>query len=118
MNWMRVTYAENIPVRQGRSVNLGPFVIAIFNLGDRFHAVENMCPHRNGPLADGIVAGADVVCPLHAWRFSLETGEVRNQKDSHACLRTFETKVVDCVVMVCVPAAIPEVCEVASTHAG
>jgi nitrite reductase (NADH) small subunit len=103
MKWIRVTYAENIPVRQGRSVKIGSYAVAIFNLGDAFRTVENSCPHRNGPLADGIVAGNDVVCPLHNWRFSLDSGEVRNQPGDLACVRTFETKVVDGVVMVRLP---------------
>ena len=46
----------------------------IFNLGDRFLAMDNRCPHQSGPLCDGIVAGDAVVCPLHAWKVNLETG--------------------------------------------
>ncbi len=102
MKWIRVTHIENIPLRQGRSVQLGPYVIAIFNLGGAFRAVENRCPHRQGPLADGIVAGSDVVCPLHNWRVSLDTGEV-SPKSGAGCVRTFETQVVDNVVMVSLP---------------
>ncbi len=103
MNWTRITYAENIPLRQGRSVKVGPHVIAIFNLGDEFRTVENSCPHRNGPLADGIVAGGDIVCPLHNWRFSLQTGEACTTQSAGTCVKTFDTKVVDGVVMVCLP---------------
>ena len=47
----RITAAENIPCREGRSVRVNEREIAIFNLGDRFIAVENQCPHRGGPLA-------------------------------------------------------------------
>ena len=101
MKWIRVTHTENIPVRQGRSVQIGPYAVAIFNLGGVFRAVENSCPHRNGPLADGIVAGNDVVCPLHTRRFSLETGQPLNQQPASPCVRTFDTKVVDGIVMVC-----------------
>jgi nitrite reductase (NADH) small subunit len=102
MKWISVTHVENIPVRQGRSVRIGPYVVAIFNLGGVFRTVENSCPHRKGPLADGIVAGDDVVCPLHSWRISLDTGETRTPGQS-SCVRTFETKVVDGVVMVSIP---------------
>ena len=76
MNWIRITNVENIPLREGRSVRLGDDEIAIFNLGDRYVAVDNSCPHRGGPLCDGIVSGSAVVCPLHGWKVSLETGEV------------------------------------------
>ena len=58
MNWVRVTAVENVPLREGRAVRVGDDEIAIFNLGDRFVAIENACPHRGGPLADGIVSGS------------------------------------------------------------
>ena len=59
--------------------------LAIFNLGpstelgagDRFLAVDNQCPHKAGPLADGIVTGTSVVCPLHTWKISLVDGCVQ-----------------------------------------
>ena len=57
-------------------MTLGGRELAIFNLGDRFLAVENRCPHMGGPLADGIVTGCAVVCPLHAWRVRLDSGDV------------------------------------------
>ncbi len=59
--WVSLTAIENIPVREGRSVQVGGRKLAIFNLGNRFLAVENRCPHRGGPLADGIVSGSTVV---------------------------------------------------------
>jgi nitrite reductase (NADH) small subunit len=108
MKWIRVTHVENIPVRQGRSVKLGNHVVAIFNLGESFRAVENSCPHRGGPLADGIIAGNDVVCPLHNWRISLDSGEVCNQPSAAGtCVRSFDAKVVDGIVMVCVSEETP-----------
>ena len=57
MKWMQVTPVQNIPVRQGRVVRFGSIELAIFNLGGAFRAVESRCPHKQGPLADGI-AGA------------------------------------------------------------
>src|SRR6185369_2523810 len=71
--WVRVTRAETVPLREGRAVTLAGREIAIFNLGGRFLATDNRCPHQGGPLCDGIVAGDSVVCPLHAWKFKLET---------------------------------------------
>jgi len=97
--WVRVTQAENIPLREGRSVEIAGHDIAIFNLGDRFLAVENKCPHRGGPLADGIVSGRTVVCPLHAWKIDLESGQVRNRPEENPCVKTFAITVRDGVVM-------------------
>ena len=53
---------------------VGDREIAIFNLGDRFLATDNRCPHKGGPLCDGIVTGTSVVCPLHAWKVNLSDG--------------------------------------------
>ena len=65
---MRVSAVDAVPPREGRVVTSAGQEIALFNLGDRFLAIDNRCPHKQGPLADGIVSGETVVCPLHAWR--------------------------------------------------
>ena len=99
MSWIRITPAENIPLREGRAVNIGGEEIAIFNLGDKFLAVANRCPHRGGPLADGIVSGDSVVCPLHAWKVCLSSGAVKRPDDQHACVRSLAVMVVDGIVV-------------------
>jgi nitrite reductase (NADH) small subunit len=91
--WVRIAYCRDIPLREGRAVKVGNREIAIFNLGDRFLAVDNRCPHRGGPLADGIVSGTAVVCPLHAWRMCLETGRGVNGPSAASCVKTFSTRV-------------------------
>jgi nitrite reductase (NADH) small subunit len=97
--WTRITPAENIPVREGRPVRVGGVEIAIFNLNGRFLTIENACPHKGGPLCDGIVTGTAVVCPLHGRHFDLETGmPVRAAEPS--CLTVFPTRVEDGIVMV------------------
>jgi nitrite reductase (NADH) small subunit len=91
--WVRITAVENIPLREGRAVQVGDHIVAIFNLGDRFLALENRCPHRGGPLADGIVSAGAVVCPLHAWKVDLTTGSVTNQPENLQCVKTFPARV-------------------------
>ena len=91
--WIRVAYCEDIPLREGRVVAVGDQEIAVFNLGQRFLAVENRCPHRGGPLADGIVTGDSVVCPLHAWKINLQQGNVERPGETPACVRTYATRV-------------------------
>ena len=103
--WIRVTTTDSIPRQEGRAVTLGGRELAIFNLGERFLAVENRCPHLGGPLSDGIVSGCAVVCPLHAWKVRLDTGRVDRPAASSACVRTFSTRVEDGVVLVQLPAA-------------
>jgi len=105
--WFRVTHCENIPVREGRKVELASRQIAIFNLGDRFLAVENLCPHRGGPLADGIVSGTTIACPLHTWKFDLIQGNSVNHPGSSQCLVTFPVRVEDGIISVEIPVATP-----------
>jgi nitrite reductase (NADH) small subunit len=82
--WVRVTSCDNVPLREGRAVAIGGREMAIFNLGDRFLATDNRCPHKAGPLCDGIVTGTSVVCPLHAWKIDLTDGCVERPKASGA----------------------------------
>lgn len=91
--WVRVACCEDIPLREGRVVVINDREIAVFNLGDRFLAVDNRCPHRGGPLADGIVTGESVVCPLHGWKVNLQNGNVQRPAETLACVKTFQTRV-------------------------
>ena len=103
-HWIRVTHSENVPLREGRAVIVQGKELAVFNLGDRFLAVENRCPHRGGPLSDGIVSGNQVVCPLHAWRVCLEDGSVTKPADQKACVASYRTRVEAGIVCVQLPA--------------
>ncbi len=112
--WVRIAYCRDIPLREGRAVRLGDKEIAIFNLGSRFLAVDNRCPHRGGPLADGIVNGAVVVCPLHAWKMSLETGKGLTSASESSCVETFRTRIKDGIVLLELPSDFAGAEEVAS----
>ena len=72
--WFPVVDVGAVPVREGRRVIYGNYEVALFNLGNEYLAVDNHCPHKQGPLADGIVAGRTVFCPLHNWKINLENG--------------------------------------------
>lgn len=104
--WVRISAANRIPVREGRAAVVGGREIAIFNLGDAFVAVDNRCPHQGGPLADGIVANGAIVCPLHAWKISLRTGGVERPSGIGRCVRSYRTRVEAGVVLVELPLAI------------
>ncbi len=98
-DWTRITPVENVPPREGRPVRVSGHDIAIFNLNGRFLTIENACPHQGGPLCDGIVSGATVVCPLHGWRFDLETG-MAVRASLPACVTTYPTRVEDGIILV------------------
>jgi nitrite reductase (NADH) small subunit len=67
--------AADVPPGEGRVALVDGVRVAVFRAGDGWRAVDADCPHRGGPLADGLVADASVTCPLHQRRFSLDTGE-------------------------------------------
>ncbi len=60
----------------GKLVDAGGQSIAIFDLGGNYYAIENTCPHRGGPLAEGEMDGETVICPWHGARFNIKTGAV------------------------------------------
>ena len=101
--WVRVTTRDGVPPREGRTVRLGDREIALFNLGDRFFATDNRCPHRGGPLCDGIVTGTSVVCPLHAWKVNLETGGVERPAAASGCVQTYPTRIDGDIVLIKLP---------------
>lgn len=75
MPFVPVARASEIPAGKGRFVEHGSIAVAVFNVGDgRFCAVSALCPHEDGPLADGWLEGAVAVCPWHGFDFDLETG--------------------------------------------
>jgi nitrite reductase (NADH) small subunit len=102
-HWIRVATCDQVPPRQGRSITIGDRELAIFNLGDRYFATDNRCPHKAGPLADGIVTGTSVVCPLHTWKINLVDGCVQRPPGSEHCVATYAVRVEDGVIAVSVP---------------
>jgi nitrite reductase (NADH) small subunit len=67
---------ETIPPGEGRAFAAGGEKIAVFRTrSGAIFAVQAECPHRGGPLADGLVGGTVLICPLHSWKFDLATGE-------------------------------------------
>ncbi|HKQ68318.1 MAG TPA: Rieske 2Fe-2S domain-containing protein [Polyangiaceae bacterium] len=70
---------DAIPKGEGRTFDTGHRKIAVFRTRDGLvFASQAECPHRNGPLADGLLGGHTVICPLHAWKFDLSTGQALN----------------------------------------
>ena len=73
---------HDVPQRGARCVKKGELTIAIFRTAeDRFFALEDKCPHKNGPLSQGIVHDGCVTCPLHNWVISLKTGQAQGADD-------------------------------------
>lgn len=67
-------HVDDVPPGEGRAITLDGRRIAIFRAPGGWFALDAVCPHRGGPLADGIVCDSAVICPLHERRFDLATG--------------------------------------------
>ncbi len=73
---MYIASIEAIPSGEGRVFMVDETPIAVFHgRSGRGYATQANCPHKEGPLADGIVGGSVLICPLHGWKFNLESGE-------------------------------------------
>jgi len=76
MNWISIGSLSDIPRRGARCVDTPQGKIAVFRTADdQVYAIDDRCPHKGGPLSQGMVHGAAVTCPLHNWVISLETGK-------------------------------------------
>jgi nitrite reductase/ring-hydroxylating ferredoxin subunit len=68
--------ADELAPGQGKLVEVNHKRIALFNVGGRYYAIDDMCPHRGAPLSEGEIEGTTVVCPWHGAIFDVTTGEV------------------------------------------
>ncbi len=82
----------------GKTIEIGEKEIALFNVGGVFHAIENTCCHRGGPVGDGDLDGHTVSCPWHGWRFDVASGECLNSPGDW--LRTYEVVIEGAAVRV------------------
>jgi nitrite reductase (NADH) small subunit len=92
-DWLDIGALSAIPRRGARTIPVaGGEEIAVFRTGDdAVFALVNRCPHKHGPLSQGIVHGHAVTCPLHNWRISLATGEALGE--DRGCTPTIPVKV-------------------------
>lgn len=92
VTWIEIGTIGDIPKRAARTVRFGETEIAVFRTADdHVFALENKCPHKGGPLADGIVHGRKVACPLHNWVIDLESGHATGA--DHGCARDYPVKI-------------------------
>ena len=90
--WSDVGSVTEVPYRGARVVATARGHVAVFKSADgRIFALWDKCPHKGGPLSQGIVHGESVTCPLHNWVIGLETGEV--QGPDGGCARKVPVKV-------------------------
>ena len=93
-NWIKITQTENIPSMGSRKVVIGETEIAIFKTkDDSIFAINNICPHKQGKLSEGLVHEKIVTCPLHNWDIDLASGEALDEDSG--CTNVYESKIED-----------------------
>lgn len=75
MPLVKVGPADRLPPGSMMEARAGQTACVVVNAGGELYALEGVCPHRGGPLAQGALHGHSIVCPWHAWEFDCRTGE-------------------------------------------
>ena len=96
--FQRAISASALSPGEATEVEVGGREIAVINVGGQFYAIDNRCPHADGPLGEGMVQDEIIICPWHQWEFDVTTGEYLD--DPTICVDRFETKVEDGEVFV------------------
>jgi len=103
--WTDVGAVADIPLRGARRVPTPRGDIAVFHTGDgQVFALWDACPHKGGPLSEGIVHGHAVACPLHNWIIDLATGEPTGADRGKGCAPVVHLKVEDGRILLAVKA--------------
>jgi nitrite reductase (NADH) small subunit len=78
---VRICAKRELPRRgEAREFRLGLKTLCIANVDGVIHALDNECPHRGGPLAEGMIEEGKLICPWHAWTFDPTTGAEENSQ--------------------------------------
>jgi nitrite reductase (NADH) small subunit len=87
-----VATTQELSVGIGKRVKVEGIELALFKQEDHtVHAVENKCPHKGGPLSEGIVSGEHVFCPLHDWKVNVRDGQV--QAPDQGCVNRYDVEI-------------------------
>ena len=93
-NWIAIGHIDDIPPRGARCVRTPEGKIAVFRTAENeVFAIEDQCPHKGGPLSQGIVHGKAVTCPLHNFVISLESGKALGADEGE--VRTIPVRNID-----------------------
>jgi nitrite reductase (NADH) small subunit len=73
--WIRIAAVADCPPGSSLETVAGDRIVALYNVGGQFHALDGVCPHQGGPLGKGRLTGCIVTCPWHGWQFDVRTGQ-------------------------------------------
>jgi nitrite reductase (NADH) small subunit len=91
--WGPVAQLSDLPTDTGCVVEVEGRQVALFRVGDEVFAMENECPHREGPIGEGDLEDGVVTCPWHAWQVDVRTGAVAYRPE--LCAKTYPCNVDD-----------------------
>jgi nitrite reductase (NADH) small subunit len=89
---------DDIGEGQSRVIEVSGREIALFKIEGQVYALNNTCPHRGGPLAEGFISGSEVICPWHAWAFDVKTGAYAFTPE--LAVETFEVRIENGEILV------------------
>jgi len=90
---------EDVPPGRGATVELlDGMELALYNIEGEFYAIENFCPHKGAPLADGNLCGHTVECDWHGWRFDVRTGHCLTTQSGH--VESYEVLIEDGLIKI------------------
>ena len=99
-SFVKMATLDELPVGAAKEVEHEGRIYAIFNVAGTISAIDGICPHQGGPLAEGMVEGTVVTCPWHGWQFDLRSGDAAQRFAGQA--GGFEVKVEGRDVLVAV----------------
>ena len=73
-DFVKIASLSDLPAGTAKTVEIGGTAIALYNVGGRVHATTNTCPHRGGPLGEGVLGGEVITCPWHAFEYEVTSG--------------------------------------------
>ncbi len=73
--FVKMATLNELPPGSAKEVEYEGRIYALFNVGGTISAIDGICPHQGGPLADGPLEGTCVTCPWHGWQFDVQTGK-------------------------------------------
>ncbi|MCG6970017.1 MAG: nitrite reductase small subunit NirD [Gammaproteobacteria bacterium] len=98
-DWIEVGSIDDIPILGSRVITTHLGDIAVFrNAKDEIFALNDRCPHKGGPLSQGLVHGRSVTCPLHNWVLGLENGQALAPDEG--CTTAYPVKLHDNMVFI------------------
>jgi 3-phenylpropionate/trans-cinnamate dioxygenase ferredoxin subunit len=91
-NYVKVAKKSEIEPGEKKLVEVNGRAVGLFNLEDSYYAIEDVCTHDGGPLAEGNLMGDEIECPRHGARFNVQTGEA-TRMPAFESVDTYEVKV-------------------------